>query len=54
MLASHWFNVLDARKAISVTQRQDFILQIRELSKGCAVLYKEQEPQRDARLRGEA
>jgi glycyl-tRNA synthetase alpha chain len=39
--ASHIFNVLDARKAISVTQRQNFILKIRELSFGCASLYKE-------------
>ena len=50
MLASHLFNTLDARKAISVTQRADFILQIRELSKGCAVLYKEQESQREERV----
>lgn len=41
LLASHTFNVLDARKAISVTQRQNYILKIRELAKGCAVKYKE-------------
>lgn len=41
LLASHTFNVLDARKAISVTQRQNYILKIRELAKGCAVQYKE-------------
>ncbi len=50
ILASHVFNLLDARKAISVTQRQNYILQIRELSKGCALLYKEQEGQREERL----
>jgi len=50
MFASHVFNILDARKAISVAQRQDFILQIRELAKGCATLYKEQEAQRLQRL----
>ncbi|MCK9257037.1 MAG: glycine--tRNA ligase subunit alpha [Sulfurospirillaceae bacterium] len=39
LLASHFFNVLDARKAISVTQRQSYILKIRELAKGCALAY---------------
>jgi len=51
ILASHVFNLLDARKAISVTQRQNYILQIRELSKGCAMLYKEQEKDREERLK---
>lgn len=41
MLASHTFNVLDARKAISSTSRQGYILKIRELSKGCATVYME-------------
>ena len=41
MLAAHTFNVLDARGAISVTQRQDYILKIRELAKECALTYKE-------------
>lgn len=50
MLASHLFNVLDARKAISSTERQNYILKIRELSKACATLYKEQEPLREERL----
>ena len=50
MLASHFFNILDARKAISVAQRQNYILQIRDLAKGCAVLYKEQEAMRDERI----
>lgn len=40
MLAAHTFNVLDARGAISVTQRQDYILKIRELAKECALTYK--------------
>ncbi len=39
LLASHTFNVLDARKAISATQRQQYILKIRELAKGCAISY---------------
>lgn len=46
MLSSHFFNVLDARKAISVAQRQNYILKIRELAKGCAMLYKAQEKDR--------
>ncbi len=41
LLASHTFNTLDARKAISVTQRQNYILKVRELAKGCAEVYKE-------------
>jgi glycyl-tRNA synthetase alpha chain len=50
MVASHAFNTLDARKAISVTQRQNYILRVRELAQGCAVLYKEQESDRLKRL----
>jgi len=50
MLASHAFNTLDARKAISVTSRQNYILKVRELSLGCANMYKEQEPERLKRL----
>lgn len=50
MLSSHFFNVLDARKAISVAQRQNYILKIRELAKGCAMLYKAQEEERLKRL----
>ncbi len=52
ILSSHFFNVLDARKAISVSQRQEYILKIRELAKACALLYKEQENQREERLKG--
>jgi glycyl-tRNA synthetase alpha chain len=33
--ASHIFNLLDARGAISVTERQSYILRVRELAKGC-------------------
>lgn len=39
MIASHIFNTLDARKAISVTNRQSYILKIRRLSTSCATLY---------------
>ncbi|GAA6875210.1 glycine--tRNA ligase subunit alpha [Helicobacter pylori] len=51
MLCSHFFNILDARKAISVAERQNYILQIRDLAKGCALLYKEQEEEREERLK---
>ena len=50
MIASHAFNTLDARKAISVTERQNYILKVRELAQGCSILYKEQEPSRLARI----
>lgn len=36
MKASHYFNLLDARQAISVTERQRFILRVRALAKACA------------------
>ena len=51
MMASNTFNVLDARKAISQTERQNYILKIRELSKGCAELYKAQEQERLKRVK---
>ncbi|MBK2125648.1 glycine--tRNA ligase subunit alpha [Fangia hongkongensis] len=37
--ASHVFNLLDARHAISVTERQRYILRVRALSKGIAEAY---------------
>ncbi len=37
--ASHVFNLLDARHAISVTERQRFILRIRKLSRNIAEAY---------------
>jgi glycyl-tRNA synthetase alpha chain len=37
--ASHTFNLLDARRAISVTERQRYILRVRALSKGVAEAY---------------
>jgi len=39
MKASHIFNLLDARHAISVTERQRYILRIRGLSKSVASAY---------------
>lgn len=37
--ASHYFNLLDARKAISVTERQRFILRVRALARMVAETY---------------
>ena len=37
--ASHTFNLLDARRAISVTERQQYILKIRRLAKAVAESY---------------
>ena len=39
MKSSHVFNLLDARGAISVTERQRFIGRVRNLSKACAEAY---------------
>jgi glycyl-tRNA synthetase alpha chain len=37
--ASHSFNLLDARRAISVTERQRYILRVRDLAKSVAEAY---------------
>tara|TARA_R110002110_G_scaffold376568_2_gene586645 strand:- start:160051 stop:160947 length:897 start_codon:yes stop_codon:yes gene_type:complete len=37
--ASHTFNLLDARGVISVTERQAYILRVRELAKGCCEIW---------------
>ncbi|MCP0914193.1 glycine--tRNA ligase subunit alpha [Legionella sp. 27cVA30] len=39
MKASHTFNLLDARHAISVTERQRYILRVRQLSRAVALAY---------------
>ncbi len=39
--ASHIFNILDARRAISVSERQRFILRIRALAMGVATLHQQ-------------
>ena len=39
MKASHTFNLLDARHAISVTERQRYILRVRTLARGVAQAY---------------
>jgi glycyl-tRNA synthetase alpha chain len=37
--ASHLFNLLDARGVISVTERQSYILRVRELAKACCTAW---------------
>ena len=37
--ASHIFNLLDARGVISVTERQGYILKVRDLAKGCGAAW---------------
>ncbi|MDP3257135.1 glycine--tRNA ligase subunit alpha, partial [Bosea sp. (in: a-proteobacteria)] len=37
--ASHMFNLLDARGVISVTERQSYILRVRELAKACGAAW---------------
>ncbi len=37
--ASHYFNLLDARGVISVTERQSYILRIRDLAKACGAAW---------------
>jgi len=41
--ASHVFNLLDARGVISVTERQGYILRVRELAKACCAAWLETE-----------
>ncbi len=60
MKASHAFNVLDARGAISVSERQKYILRVRNLSRSVALGYYDlrhrlglpllREPERSARI----
>ena len=40
---SHVFNLLDARGVISVTERQSYILRVRELAKACGDAWLETE-----------
>ena len=37
--ASHIFNLLDARGVISVTERQSYILRVRDLAKACCAAW---------------
>ena len=38
---SHTFNILDARGAVSVSERMAYILKIRKMARQCAKLYVE-------------
>ncbi len=44
--ASHTFNLIDARGAISPTERQAYIARVRDLARGAAALWAEQEAAR--------
>jgi glycyl-tRNA synthetase alpha chain len=39
LTASHTFNLLDARQAISVSERQRYILRVRDMSRAIAEAY---------------
>jgi len=45
--ASHVFNLIDARGAISPTERQAYIARVRDLARGAAVLWAEQTGSRE-------
>ena len=47
---SHLFNLLDARRAISVTERERFIQRIQSLTRGCAKGYLRQQTETNPRL----
>lgn len=47
--ASHIFNLLDARGAISVTERQRFIGKVREGAKQCALVYSSEQQETNQR-----
>lgn len=51
---SHYFNLLDARNAISVTERQRFILRVRTLARAVAEAYYESRKQLGFPLASEA
>ena len=48
--ASHVFNLLDARGVISVTERQSYILRVRELAKACGEAWVQTEAGRAVEL----
>jgi len=52
--ASHYFNLLDSRNAISVTERQRFILRVRTLARAVAEAYYESRKQLGFPLASEA
>ena len=48
--ASHVFNLLDARGVISVTERQSYIMRVRELAKACGEAWVHTEAGRSGEL----
>ena len=50
--ASHVFNLLDARGVISVTERQSYILRVRELAKACGAAWLKTEGGRHSESEG--
>jgi glycyl-tRNA synthetase alpha chain len=52
--ASHLFNLLDARGVISVTERQSYILRVRELAKACGAAWLKTEGGGQVELRDRA
>ncbi|SNB60768.1 glycyl-tRNA synthetase alpha chain [Arboricoccus pini] len=50
--ASHLFNLLDARGAISVTERQAFIGRVRNLAKACCEMWVEARPKSQVQVEG--
>ena len=51
---SHAFNMLDARGAVSVTERMGYILRVRALAKACCEVYIEKQEARENRARAVA
>jgi glycyl-tRNA synthetase alpha chain len=47
---SHTFNILDARGALSVTERTNYIARVRNLAKMSAELYVKKQDERGLRL----
>ena len=45
--ASHLFNLLDARSAISVAERAAYIARVRDMAKGCCAVWIEKLPKKD-------
>ena len=39
MKCSHYFNLLEARGAISVSERANYIMRVRDIAKSCALAY---------------
>ncbi len=53
MKCSHAFNILDARGAISATERANYILRVRDVAKACCEAYLELVATKDGAQKGE-